>query len=231
MEPLNIRKHMDQDLGEIRSGMMRLGAMAEASIRGGVAALVKRDRSEARRVIESDDEADQLAGWLDMSCLEFMARYQPLGADLRAISCAIHMAVDLERIADLGVSVAKRALRLMDQEPIKPLMDIPLMGDRVCAMLDLAVKAYLNGDEDLARELCAMDDQVDDLQDRVERELLMIMIDRPATIAQASALGEVARVLERAGDHATNLGEHIMFMITGRRVKASQFRRPLGDRS
>lgn len=225
---LNSRKHMDDELEVIRSGIMKLGAMAESSVRGGVRALEARDVDAARRVVSEDDKTDELASWLDASCLEFIARYQPLGADLRAMSCAIHMIVDLERIADLGVSVAKRAVSLCGEEPIKPLLDIPRMGERVCAMVDTAIRAFLNRDDGLARELCSMDDQVDDLERQISRELLAMMLEKPAVIAQAASLAEVARVLERAGDHATNLGEHILFMVEGKRLKASQFRRPIG---
>ncbi|MCX7827692.1 MAG: phosphate signaling complex protein PhoU [Thermanaerothrix sp.] len=231
MNSISTRKHMDDELEIIRSAIMKLGAMAESSVRDGVRALRQRDRDMARRVLEEDDRTDELASWLDGSCLEFIARYQPLGADLRTMSCAIHMTVDLERIADLGVSVAKRALEMSGQEPIKPLLDIPRMGDLVCSMVDMAIRAFLNRDDELARELCALDDQVDDLQRQVTRELLAIMLERPSTISQAASLAEVARVLERAGDHATNLGEHILFMSTGKRLKASLFRRPIGGAS
>jgi phosphate transport system protein len=225
----NVRKHMDEDMDRLRSAMLKLGGLAESAVDRSVSALARQDVPLAEEVIAGDDEVDDLAHRIDLDCFRMIAKYQPMALDLRTLSSAIHMAVDLERIADIGVNVAESAVEMARTHPMKPLVDIPRMGERVAAMIDAAMRAYLNGDTGLAEQVCAMDDQVDDLERQVFRELLVLMIENPKTIAQGTELINVARNLERAGDHATNLGEQILFMTTGKVAKASTFRRPIGD--
>jgi len=227
MTDINVRKHMDEDLERLRADMLKLGGLAQSAIDRSVSALSRQDLALAEEVIAGDDEVDALANALDADCFRMIAKYQPVALDLRTISGAIHMAVDLERIADIGVNVAEAAMELNRQHLIKPLVDIPRMGRVVAEMVDRAMRAYLNRDVEEARGVCARDDEVDDLERQVFRELLVLMLESPRTIAQATELINVARNLERAGDHATNLGEQILFMVTGKVVKASTFRRPL----
>ena len=228
MQESNIRKHMDEEMERIRADLLKLGGLAGSFIQNAVWALAKQDLDLARQVVTGDDEVDDLAKRIDTDCFQFIARYQPLAADLRTVSSAIHMTVDLERIADIGVNVAECALEIGTARPLKPLVDIPRMGQLVGEMVDGAMRAFLNRDAEAARRVCAADDEVDDLERQVFRELLVLMIEHPRSIEQATTLINVARNLERAGDHATNLGEHILFLIEGQHVKASSFRRPLG---
>ena len=228
MQESNIRKHMDEEMERIRADLLKLGGLAGSFIQNAVWALAKQDLDLAAKVVAGDDEVDALANRLDTDCFQFIARYQPLAADLRTASALIHMTVDLERIADIGVNVAECALEIGTARPLKPLVDLPRMGDLVGNMVDGAMKALFHRDPEAAKRVCAGDDEVDDLERQVFRELLVLMIEHPRTIEQATTLIDVARNLERAGDHATNLGEHILFLLTGQHVKASSFRRPLG---
>jgi len=226
---INVREHIDVELKKLEEKLLKLGKLAVDAISQAVTALKEQDVAKAREVIKGDNLLDELAEDIDMSCLRFMARFQPLGQDLRTVSAIMHMAVDLERIGDYGSSIAKRAIRLSDRPHIKPLLDIPQMENDIRKMVDKALEALMERDVKKAEEVCRMDDEVDDLDQQIFRELLLIMIERPNVIEQATELLLISRTLERAGDHATNLAERVIYMVTGKKVSASQIRRPKGE--
>jgi len=226
---INVREHIDVELKKLEEKLLKLGKLAVDAISQAVTALKEQDVAKAREVIKGDNLLDELAEDIDVSCLRFMARFQPLGQDLRTVSAIMHMAVDLERIGDYGSSIAKRAIRLSDRPHIKPLLDIPRMENDIRKMVDKALEALMERDVKKAEEVCRMDDEVDDLDQQIFRELLLIMIERPNVIEQATELLLISRTLERAGDHATNLAERVIYMVTGKKVSASQIRRPKGE--
>jgi len=226
---INVREHIDVELKKLEEKLLKLGKLAVDAISQAVTALKEQDVAKAREVIKGDNLLDELAEDIDMSCLRFMARFQPLGQDLRTVSAIMHMAVDLERIGDYGSSIAKRAIRLSDRPHIKPILDIPRMENDIRKMVDKALEALMERDVKKAEEVCRMDDEVDDLDQQIFRELLLIMIERPNVIEQATELLLISRTLERAGDHATNLAERVIYMVTGKKVSASQIRRPKGE--
>jgi len=226
---INVREHIDVELKKLEEKLLKLGKLAVDAISQAVTALKEQDVAKAREVIKGDNLLDELAEDIDMSCLRFMARFQPLGQDLRTVSAIMHMAVDLERIGDYGSSIAKRAIRLSDRPHIKPLLDIPRMENDIRKMVDKALEALMERDVKKAEEVCRMDDEVDDLDQQIFRELLLIMIERPNVIEQATELLLISRTLERAGDHTTNLAERVIYMVTGKKVSASQIRRPKGE--
>lgn len=226
---INVREHIDVELKKLEEKLLKLGKLAVDAISQAVTALKEQDVAKAKEVIKGDNLLDELAEDIDMSCLRFMARFQPLGQDLRTVSAIMHMAVDLERIGDYGSSIAKRAIRLADRPHIKPLLDIPRMESDIRKMIDKALEALMERDIKKAEEVCRMDDEVDDLDQQIFRELLLIMIERPNVIEQATELLLISRTLERAGDHATNLAERVIYMATGKKVSASQIRRPKGE--
>lgn len=226
---INVREHIDVELKKLEEKLLKLGKLAVDAISQAVTALKEQDVTKAQEVIRGDSLLDELAEDIDMSCLKFMARFQPLGQDLRTVSAIMHMAVDLERIGDYGSSIAKRAIRLSDRPHIKPLLDIPRMESDIRKMVNLALEALMEKDVKKAEEVCRMDDEVDDLDQQIFRELLLIMLERPNVIEQATELLLISRTLERAGDHATNLAERVIHMVTGKKVSASQIRRPKGE--
>jgi phosphate transport system protein len=220
------RKEFDESLLRIEQNLLKLGSLAEEAIAGAIWALQKQDDALALKVIEGDDVLDDLTQEINEQALMMIARFQPVALDLRTISSILHMSTDLERIGDLGSGVAKVARKIFHEPLIKPLIDIPRMGERIREMIDAALKAFMNRDCALAREVCAMDDEVDDLDRQIFRELLMLMMQNPRNIEQATHLILISRNLERAGDHVTNLCEHIVYMTTGTFIKAGDFRRP-----
>ena len=144
--------------------------------------------------------------------MEFAARYQPLGEDLRVVVSIMHIAVDLERIGDYGENIAKVTLSLSRMPQLKPLIDIPRMVEIIKEMLRLSMSAVDNHDGEAALKVFPMDDEVDDLE-------------KQKRIEQSFNLMNVSKTLERAGDHATNVAERVAYMYTGRPVKASSYRR------
>ena len=137
----------------------------------------------------------------------------------------MHIAVDLERIGDYGENIAKTALTLSKVEPLKPLIDIPRMVSEITAMLRLCMSAIDSRNTADALKVFPMDDDVDDLDKQIMRELLLMMMEKPDRIERSFSLMNVSRTLERAGDHATNVAERIVYMYSGRSVKASEYRR------
>ncbi len=222
-----IERELDQILGRA----VRLGNMARASLQRSVWALKERNVEGARQVLAEEESIDALTDQINQDCLNFIARYQPLGQDLRCITSLMLMIRDLERIGDYGKNIAKEALALLQQPPLKPLIDIPRMSDLVGQMMELCSQALSDGSpervEAAVMKVFAMDDQVDDLEEQILRELIFLMMERPSHIDQAHRLLNVARILERAGDHGTNLAEHIYFIFWGRRIHASALRRPV----
>lgn len=231
MMDINVREHIDLELKNLEEKLLKLGKLAIDAVSQSVLALKEQDVDKAKAVIEGDKNLDDMAEDIDMSCLKFMARFQPLGQDLRTVSAIMHMAVDLERIGDYGASIAKRAIKLSDRPHIKPLLDIPRMESDIRKMVFLALNALMEKDTKNAEDVCRMDDEVDDLERQIFRELLLIMIERPQVIEQATELLLVARTLERAGDHATNLAERVIYIVTGKKISASQIRRPREENS
>lgn len=226
MNEINLRKQLEADLTELKRMILRLGKMAEESIVKAAWVLKKQDAAMAKVIFEKDDDLDELAGDIDNACMHFVARYQPLGEDLRAVTSIMHIAIDLERIGDYGGNIAKVAADLADKELIKPLIDIPRMVEVFSSMLDKALTAFDTDDVEAAKEVFGMDDLMDDLEKQIMRELLLLMMERPQRIEQATQLLNVARTLERAGDHITNVAERVVYILTGKTVRASAFRRP-----
>ncbi|MCF7935766.1 MAG: phosphate signaling complex protein PhoU [Synergistales bacterium] len=226
MQPINTRKAFDESLKQLESDLLQLGNMAEDAFSKAIWALTKQDVQVAQEVIDGDDVLDDMNTRIDNECLQIIARYQPVALDLRRVSAAMHMAVDLERIGDLAVNISKSAKRLSGTTYIKRLLDIPRMSDHLRDMIDLALTAYVERDSDKAQRVCQMDDIIDDLHEQIFRELVVIMMEKPKTIEQATELLFVSRTIERAGDHATNLAEHTLYLTTGTMKRASDIRRP-----
>lgn len=226
MTSLTGRKEFDESLQKLEQDLMKLGALAEDAISNSIWALQKQDDALALQVIEGDDILDGLTQEINEQALMMIARYQPVALDLRTISSILHMATDIERIGDLGSGVAKVVRKISHEPLIKPLIDIPRMGELIREMTDLALKAFMKRDVSIAHKVCAMDDEIDDLDRQIFRELLMLMMQNPRNIEQATLLILISRNLERAGDHVTNICEHTVYMATGQFIKAGDYRRP-----
>ena len=227
MDSINTRKRLEADLSELKRMIFRMGRMSGEALEKAVWALKNKDMAAAQWVLDNDDTIDDLEDRIDNACMEFAARYQPLGEDLRAVTSLMHIAVDIERIGDYGSNIAKVAIELADKDPIKPLIDVPNMVEKITRMLDVSLTALDVGSVETALSVFPMDDDVDDIEKQVMRELFIMVMEKPDRIEQAFLLMNVSRTLERAGDHITNVAERVAYMYTGKTVKASQYRRKL----
>lgn len=214
-----MERHFQQDLEALKGQLLRMGGAAEAIVGRAIEALKRRDVALAHQVFEDDRAIDRLEIDIEERCLRLLALQQPLASDLRFITAALKINNDLERVGDHAVNIAGSAVRLADEPPLKPLVDIPHMATLAATMLHEALDAFVQRDAARARRLVRRDDEVDQLNDQVFRELLTYMIETPATITRAMELILVARNLERVADLATNIAEEVVFIAEARIIK------------
>jgi len=214
-----LERPFDEELKILKEKLLEMASRAEEQIALAVRALKARDEALACRVLEREGAVNRLDIEVDDMCLRLLALRQPMAADLRFITSGMKISSDLERIGDLAVNIAERTLDLLKQPELKPLIDIPRMAEMAQAMVRDALNAFVNGDDVLARDVCLRDDQVDQLNDQVFRELLTYMMQEPGTISRAVDLILVGRHLERIADHATNIGEDVIYMVRGKTIK------------
>jgi len=199
----------------LQDKLQHMGSLVEASIALTIEALKTQNLELAQAVIDGDDLIDDLEHEIEEKCLEVIATQQPMAKDLRRVATLFKMINDLERMADYATSIAKITLRIADQPLIKPLVDIPRMATLSQKMVKQALDAYVREDVELASAVGKDDDEVDKLFGQIFRELLTIMMENPKTITQATHLLFVGRWLERISDHATNIAEEVVFLVTG----------------
>ena len=210
-----LRSDYGRYLAELQTGLSEMGERVESATQLALKALETQDVELARSVIEADDAIDELQDSLESQCVVLLATQQPAASDLRSVLCAVHIAAELERMGDYAEGIAKICIRIGDQPLVKPLIDIPRMAELALKMLHDSLRAYMDRDESLAVQVCAADDTIDDLYNQIYRELLSYMLSDPRTIERATYLLWVAHNLERIADRATNIGERVMWLITG----------------
>lgn len=213
------RQNYNQELEELRNDILEMGTRVELAIGQAVASLSTQDIEMAKNVMAGDDHIDNMESNIEDKCMVLIARQQPLARDLRIIGTGLKITTDLERVGDHAFDIARIALDVAEQPLIKPLIDIPRMSAMAQKMLRDSLSAYINLDIALAEKVCAADDEVDDLYHQTFRELLTYMMEDPRNIKQATQLLFVARYLERVADHATNIGEWVIYLETGQRMR------------
>jgi phosphate transport system protein len=214
-----MERHFDEELKELNKLLLKMSGLVEEAISLSIKALVERKDNLAGEVIKSDELINMLEIEIDELCLRLLALRQPAAMDLRFIASAMKINSDLERIADQAVNIAERAQEIIKQPLLKPLIDIPRMATIAQKMVKDSIDALVNKDEALARDVCKRDDEVDNLNDQVFRELLTYMMQDPKTITRAVELILVGRHLERIADHATNIAEDVIYFVKGKTIK------------
>jgi phosphate transport system protein len=209
----------DEELNNLKEKLLRMAALVEEDVELSIEALTERKEEPAREILRREETVNLLDVEIDETCLRLLALRQPMAGDLRLITSAMKIGSDLERMGDLSVNLAEQALELAKMPLLKPLIDIPRMARLVQAMVRDSINAFINRDECLARRVCERDDEIDALDDQVFRELLTYMMQDPSTIARAVALILVGRNLERIADHATNIGEDVIYLVKGKTIK------------
>jgi phosphate transport system protein len=213
------RPHFQQELGGLKERLLAMGGLAEDRVRTAMQGLVERDGQLIEDVLNGDMPLNELHIEIDDLCLKLLALHSPMAADLRAVMAAIKINSDLERVGDMAVNIGEAARRYTTHPPVKKLIDIPRMATTAQSMLRDALDSYVRGDMQLAQHVLDEDDVLDSLKTQVFRELLTYMLQDPATIEPALDLILISRHLERIGDHATNVAEDVIFMVSGRDVR------------
>ena len=212
-------RHFQEELDALKERLLAMGRLAEERVREAVGGLTARDSALIDAVLAGDEPINALHIEVDDRCFKLLALYQPMAADLRVILAAVKINTDLERVGDLAVNIAQAGKRYLQHPPVKPLIDIPRMGELAQAMLRDALDAFVRRDIALAEAVLAADDQLDALKTQIFRELLTYMLDDRGTVAPALDLILISRHLERIGDHATNVTKDIIFILSARDVR------------
>ena len=212
-------RHFQEELEQLKRRLLEMGGLAEENVRLAVKGLVDRDHALIDRVLLGDEPLNALHIELDNRSFTLLALYQPMAADLRTIVAALKINTDLERVGDLAVNIAEAARRYTSHSPVKKLIDIPRMASIAQTMLRDALDAFVRRDVDLAQQVLNEDDKLDALKTQIFRELLTYMLQDPSTIEPALDLILVSRHLERIGDHATNVAEDVIFIVSARDVR------------
>ena len=210
------RESYYQHLQQLQDELLVLGSMVEKTIARSVKALKDRDLELAQQIVEEDNKTDDKCLEIEERCVQLIVTQQPVAGDLRLIISIIHIVDELERIGDHAEGIAKIAIMIGDEPPLKPLIDVPRMAEKSRDMLRRSLDAFVNRDADAARKISAEDDVVDALYDQVYRELLTFMLQDPGTITRATRLLWVAHNLERCADRVTNICERTVYTVTGR---------------
>ncbi|MBM3944561.1 MAG: phosphate signaling complex protein PhoU [SAR202 cluster bacterium] len=212
------RIDFDRDLRQLQDDLLFLGSMVEKAIAKALDAFKRRDLVVSEQVLNEDTLIDRKRFQIEEKVIDLIATQQPLARDLRILITVLHVAVELERMGDYAEGIAKISLRMGDEAPLKPLIDIPRMGELAAVMLRRSLDAFVNRDIVGAEGVSRADDEVDALYEQVYRELLTFMIEDPKKVQRATFLLWVAHDLERIADRATNIAERVVFLVTGKLV-------------
>lgn len=210
------RETYSLQLRQLQDELRVLESMVEKAVSRSLHALRERDLDLAREIIANDAAIDEECLDVEERCVQLIVTQQPVAGDLRLILSIIHVLDELERIGDHAEGIAKIAVMIGDEPPLKPLIDIPRMADKTQDMLRRSIDAFLSRDSEAAIQISAEDDVVDGLYDQVYRELLTFMLEDPKTITRATRLIWVAHNLERCADRVTNICERTVYTVTGR---------------
>ena len=212
-------RHFAEELVELKQRLLEMGHLAEEHLRLALRALVERDHDLVAKVITGDGDINRLNVEIDDRCFKLLALHQPMAVDLRVIVAVIKISNDLERVGDLAVNIAQATERYVSRPMVKPLIDMPRMGEIALVMLRDALDAFLAGDVEAAKAVLTQDDVLDDLKDQIFRELLTYMLGDTTKIEPGIDLILISRHLERVGDHATNIAEDVIFIVEARDVR------------
>jgi phosphate transport system protein len=208
-------RHFDQELEQLKVMLLEMASLVESAITNSVNSVVQKDKLLAESVLEKEATVNQMEVDIDDFAIKLLALQQPMAVDLRLIAAGLKINTDLERMGDLAVNIAERAIELYQEPVIKPMVDIPHIAALVQSMVQKALDSFVNKDVELAKSVLASDDAVDDLRTASFHELISYMERTKHNIPQAVSLLSIVRNLERIADHATNIAEDVIFYVKG----------------
>lgn len=218
-QPQHTNRQYEEELRGLRASLLKMGGLVERQIAEAVESLVKRDTEQARETIARDAEVNRMDIESDERCIRLLALHQPAAGDLRFLTTGLKITTDLERIGDNAVNICERAIELNEEPQLKPYIDIPRMAAIAQTMVKDSLDAFMRDDTSLAEEVIDRDDEVDQLNYQIYRELLSYMAEDPGTITCATRILFVSKYLERIADHATNIAEMVVYMVKGRTIR------------
>lgn len=211
--------HLQQQLEDLKSALLGMAALVEEQIARAITALVDRDVELCDQVIRGDEPIDTMELEIDEQCIRLLALQQPIARDLRFVAASMKITIDLERLGDIAVNIAKKTKKLSGLPQLKPLIDLPRMADLSQSMVKDSLNAFVRGDELVAMDVCARDEEVNQLQEQIFQELVTFMMEDSGSVPQALQLIFISRHIERLADHATNIAEGVVYFSEGRVIK------------
>jgi phosphate transport system protein len=218
-EKRHTSSHYEKELQELKDGLIYLGAMTEKAIQAAMKSLLERNSALANQVIADDPEIDKLDAELEERCIRILALRQPTAIDLRFITTAIKINGHLERIGDMAVNIAEKAILLNEEAQLKTYIDLPRMADLVSEMIKLSLDSLIKNDLQSVEKVRQKEQLVDDLNEQIFRELLTFMIEDTKTIHRAIIIMQISKTLERIADHANSIADMVTYLVTGQSVR------------
>jgi phosphate transport system protein len=210
--------HYHTELSQLKESLLAMASHAESAVSRAVRALVERDDALARQVEDDDNVLDRFEIEIDDTAIHLLAK-APLATDLRLITVAMKISQNLERVGDEAVTIARRALDLNTEPQLKPYVDLPRMATMSLEMLRESITAFIERNPDRARLIVPRDQDVDDLNRQLHRELSSYMVERPTTITRCLRLMVISKAIERIADHATNIAEEVVYLYEAKDIR------------
>lgn len=210
------REAYHKALRDLEGELQQMAAMVGSAVRDSMNALKGRDLERSKEIIHNDIQVNRKRFEIEERCIRLIATQQPMAVDLRILAAIINIITDLERIGDHAEGTAKISLAIGDAPLVKPLVDLPKMTEKAISMLERCMKAFLDRDIETARKICNEDDEVDAYYDQIYKDLVLLMIENPKLIKDATYLIWAAHNIERTADRVTNIAERVVYMVTGK---------------
>jgi phosphate transport system protein len=212
-------RHFDGQIQDLEQKLVVMGRLAESMVEAALRTLIERDERLCQEVHRKEREVNELQIEIDDRAVKLTALQQPVATDVRFLFMASRIATELERIGDQAVNICQNAHHVLNAPPMKPIIDLPMMGDIAQKMVRDSLESLVRRDCALANHVLEEENKVDALRDQIFRVLLTYMMADPGTIQRALALILISRNLERVGDHATNVAEEVIYLVEGREVR------------
>jgi len=210
------REAYHKALRDLEGELQQMAVMVGSAVRASMDALKNRDLETSKRIVHDDIQVNRKRFEIEERCIRIIATQQPMAVDLRILAAIINIITDLERIGDHAEGTAKISLAIGEAPLVKPLVDLPKMAEKAVSMLERCMKAFLDRDIETARQICNEDDEVDAYYDQIYKDLVLLMIENPKIIKDATYLIWAAHNIERIADRVTNIAERVVYMVTGK---------------
>jgi phosphate transport system protein len=211
--------HLNRDMENLQRRVLSLASAVEQTVDRAMRALFDRDIQLAMTLMESDTPIDMEENQIEEDCLKILALHQPVAVDLRRVASILKINSDLERMADLAVNIAERAVALARGPEVPVPANFRQMTDLTNTMVRDSLDAFVKLDATLAKRICCMDDEVDRYNRQIIDEVARYMKQSPAHVEPGLHLFSAARQLERIADHATNIAEDVVYLVEGRIIR------------